>query len=321
MKYISFISALLFFNLSFAQPSFLFRPTDDDEEVFTGPSWETTNKASVYLSQVSFVNWNAGGTNSISGLMSYQTSANYTDKYYTWKNDASLKLGMTDQQGSSLQKSDDIFSLSSNFSYQSDDKSNWFYSAKLTFNTQLFNGYTYSSDSRTLISSFLAPGYLYFGGGMEYGKNVDKMSIYFSPVTLKTTFVLEEDLANAGSYGVDPAVYDDDGNIISEGERIRSEVGILITNSYEMAVMKNVNLKNQVSLYSDYLNNFGNVDVDWSLDFDFKVNDYIKASFGSQIKYDDDVKTVVETDDGETAEAGAKVQWRQFLGVGFAVDF
>jgi hypothetical protein len=38
---------------------------------------------------------------------------------------------------------------------------------------------------------------------------------------------------------------------------------------------------------------------------------------------DDDVKTLQpsETEEGEFDEAGARVQWKQFLGVGFAVNF
>ena len=89
-----------------------------------------------------------------------------------------------------------------------------------------------------------------------------------------------------------------------------------------MELVENISVKNQLSMYSDYINNFGNVDVDWRVDFDFKVNSFIRATLGSHLRYDDDVKTTIETDvEGETEEAGAKVQWKQFLGVGFAVDF
>ena len=89
-----------------------------------------------------------------------------------------------------------------------------------------------------------------------------------------------------------------------------------------MEVVENISLKNQVSLYSDYVNKFGNLDLDWRIDFDFKVNSFVRATLGSHLRYDDDVKTIKETEiEGEFDEAGAKVQWKQFLGVGFAVDF
>jgi len=157
---------------------------------------------------------------------------------------------------------------------------------------------------------------------MEYTKKRDYLSFYFSPMTIKTTFVLDKELANAGAFGVDPAVLDDEGNIITDGKRIQKEIGILITNSYEMTVVENITLKHLVSLYTDYINSFGNVDVDWQINFDFKVNSFVKATLGSHIRYDDDVKTTKPTNiDGEFDEAGAKTQWKQFLGIGFAVDF
>ena len=99
-------------------------------------------------------------------------------------------------------------------------------------------------------------------------------------------------------------------------------MGILITNAYEAQVMDNIYLRNQLSLYTDYLNSFGNIDVDWEVVFDFKVNDFVKATLGSHIKYDNDVKIIEETDtEDEFVEKGASVQWKQLLGIGVVVDF
>ena len=320
MKYSLIFLVCLIFNFSHAQPDYLF--VKKKEEVkYKSPQWEQKNKASVYLSEVSFVNWNSGGTNSISGILGFETSANYSDEYFTWNNNGLLRFGINKQQAKKLQKSDDLVEINSNIGYRPDVTSNWFYSARLNFRTQLLNGYHYPNRDEP-ISRLFAPGYLFFGGGMEYGKNIDKLSFYFSPLTLKATFVLDKDLSNAGAFGVEPAVYDGEGNIILEGERVRKEIGVLVTNSYETEVVVNVNMKNQVSLYSDYINHFGNVDVDWKLDFDFKVNSFVKATLGSHIRYDNDVKTSEPTEvEGEFDEAGAKIQWKQFLGVGFAVDF
>ena len=220
-----------------------------------------------------------------------------------------------------LRKTEDLIEFNSNLGYRPDSLSNWFYSARLNFKTQFSNGYQYP-DTEKPISRFMAPGYLFFGVGMEYGKNIDKLSFYFSPLTFKTTFVLDQDLANAGAFGVKPAEYDALGNIITKGERLQRELGILLTNSYEMEIVDNITMRHLVSLYTDYINSFGNIDVDWQITFDFKVNNFIKATFGSHIRYDDDVKIKKPTEiEGEFEEVGAKVQWKQFLGIGFAVDF
>ncbi|PWH83079.1 hypothetical protein DIS18_00555 [Algibacter marinivivus] len=319
MKYFQIILICLFYNLSFAQPDSLY--IKEEKQKYTGPQWTQKNKASFDLSEVAFVNWNAGGSNSISGLFGLKSHLDYKDKFFVWKNNAEVRYGVNKQEARELRKTDDLFEINSNMGYKPDSLSNWFYSARLNFRTQLTNGYNYPNKDEP-ISRLLAPGYLFFGGGMEYGKNIEKLSFYFSPITLKATFVLDEDLANAGSFGVKPAVLDLDGNVIVPGEQIRTEVGVLITNGYEMELAENINVKNQVSLYSDYVNNFGNVDLDWRIDFDFKVNSFVRATLGSHLRYDDDVKTQIPSDiEGEFDEAGAKVQWKQFLGVGFAVDF
>ena len=113
-----------------------------------------------------------------------------------------------------------------------------------------------------------------------------------------------------------------EGNIITKGKKSKNELGFLFTNYYKAEIFKNIKLENRLTLYSDYINNFGNVDVDWRLDFDFKVNQFVRASFGSHIRYDDDIKTKKPSEiEGEFDEAGAKLQWKQMLGVGVAVDF
>ena len=316
-----YISAvmLLCFIYSHAQPDSLYIKED---KVYDGPLWKYNQKANIDLSQVNFTNWNAGGTNSISALLGYQYTANYKDKFFFWNNGVRFGYGINKQQGRELRKTDDIFEATSNLGYQPTPDAKWFYSARFNFKTQVANGYKYPN-KETPISRFMAPGYLFFGGGMEYGKNIEELSLYISPLTLKATFVLDQDLANAGAFGVEEAVFDLNGNIIREGANIRREVGILVTNSYAMDLAKNIKATNLLSLYTDYINNFGNVDVDWRLNFDFKVNNFVRATLESHLRYDDDVKTLEAsaTVPGEFDEAGAKIQWKQFLGIGFAVDF
>lgn len=302
-----------------AQPDSLFFKSPKTVEL--KPQWEFKNKANLDFSEVAFVNWNAGGSNSISALLGFTSGLTYQDQHMVWKSTGSLRYGINKQQGQSVRKTDDVLELISNLGYRPDSLSNWYYSARFNFKTQFTNGYNYPDRDKP-ISQFMAPGYLFLGGGVEYGKNIKKLSFYFSPLTFKSTFVLDSDLANAGSFGVSPAVYDDDGNLVKEGQRVRTEMGILLTNSYEASVYDNISVVNLLSLYTDYINSFGNVDVDWEVVFNFKVNEYVRATLGSHIKYDDDVKTLVETDvDDEYIEKGAKVQWKQLLGVGVVVDF
>lgn len=309
----------LFIQVMGAQPDSLFLKSQ--KKKYQGPQWTQTNKATLDLNEVAFVNWNSGGSNSVSGLLGLRSEYNYKDKFFVWKNNVLIDFGINKQQNRETRKTDDLFELNSSIGYKPNRFSNWFYSARLNFRTQLTNGYKYPSKDNP-ISRLMAPGYLFFGGGMEYGKNIDKIAFYFSPMTLKATFVLDQELANVGAFGVIPAVLDENENIIKPGEKIRNEVGVLITNNYKMEIVENINVTHLVSLYSDYINKFGNIDFDWRVDFDFKVNNFIRATLGSHLRYDDDVKTTKPSGiEGEFDEAGPRIQWKQFLGVGFELEF
>lgn len=321
----SFLIIIFLFacGVTFAQPDSLFlKPKDNTDKIPLVPVWFKENKAVLDFNEVAFVNWNSGGTNSISALLGARFTRNYRLRHFTWNNSLVVRYGINAQEDQVLRKTDDHFEIISNLGYRPDTLTNWFYSARFNFKTQLSNGYSYP-DTSNPISRFMAPGYLFFGGGVEYGKNIEKMSLYFSPFTLKSTFVLDDDLANAGSFGVTPAVIDDEGNILVPGDKVRMELGILFTGVHETEIMDNVIVNNTLSLYTDYINNFGNIDIDWVLSAEFKVNQFIRASFGSHLKYDDDVKTIEpsESEENEFVEKGAKVQWKQLLGIGVMVDF
>ena len=144
--------------------------------------------------------------------------------------------------------------------------------------------------------------------------------MYLSPMTFKSTFVLNQKLANDGAFGVDEAIRDTEGNIIEEGKQVRVESGILINNEYKKELFDNVLMNHRISLYTDYINNFGNIDIDWEVNFSFKVNSFIKANFGSHLRYDDDVKIRIEQEDGSFVEGGSRVQWKQQLGIGFTFE-
>ncbi|MGJ5642001.1 DUF3078 domain-containing protein [Formosa sp. S-31] len=319
--YLSILFCLVVHGV-FAQPDSLYIQKKAKPEKEIVPVWEQKNKAGLDLNEVSFVNWSSGGSNSISAILNLASSLSYTYKDFIWNNTLNTRYGINQQESQPLKKTDDLFEVNSTLGYKKSESSKWYYSARFNFKTQFANGYSYPDTSKP-ISKFLAPGYMFFGGGMEYGKNIKELSFYFSPLTYKATFVLDETLANAGAFGVTPAVYDADGNLIKKGDNVREELGILITNSYEMEVLKNIKVKSTASLYTDYLNSFGNIDVDWEIYFDFKVNNFVKASLGSHLKYDNDVKNqvVINEEEDEYEQRGAKVQWRQLLGIGVVVDF
>ena len=308
-------------SISIAQPDSLFIK-DETKKTLDTLKWKLNEEVGVFLNQVSFTNWNAGGSNSISAIVSGKASAKYKSNTIFWNTTFLTRYGINKQEGQGLRKTEDVISFISNFGYDTDEKSNWFYSARFSFNTQYANGYNYPNRDNA-ISKFMAPGYLFLGAGLEYGRHIDKFSIYASPFTLKTTFVFDKELSNAGAFGVDPAIYDMEGNIVRQGKRVRRELGVLLTGQYENTIMENVKMNSLLRLYTDYVNSFGNVDVEWELTLDLKVNKYVNAILGSHIRYDNDIKSEVEVNDltnETTLVEGPKIQWKQLLGIGVVVD-
>lgn len=283
--------------------------------------WKKTNKVGINLNEVAFINWNSGGNNSFSALMHGLFGRKYKKELLNWNSTLAIKYGFNAQEGRELRKTEDNLEINSNFGYRRDSISNWYYSAKLNFTTQLSYGYTYPN-TEVPISKFMAPGYAFLGVGTEYSSPKEDLTVYISPVTQKSTFVLDQRLADEGMFGVTPAIKDEEGNIIKDGEKVRTQLGFLVSSEFSKKVFENIAINNNLRLYTDYLNKFGNIDVDWELNFNLRVNDYVKANVGSHLKYDDDVKFKEDLDgDGELETGGPKVQFKQLLGVGIVYSF
>ena len=271
--------------------------------------WDTQNSISFDISEGAFLNWNAGGNNSISGLLKVYLHRKYKKLYILWDNEISARYGLNSQQDQELRKTDDKLQINSTFGYRKDTLTNWYYSVKFNFNTQFTDGYSYPTTNNP-ISRFFAPAYLFLGAGSYYDLKEERFSLYLSPFTLKSTLLLDETLSNSGTFGV------------PIGKSSRNEFGILVQSSWDTEVSKNIYMKTRLSLYSDYLNSFGNIDVKWDLNFDFVINKYMKANLGAYLIYDNDIKIKKDTNgDGELETLGARLQLKQLLGIGVLFNF
>jgi hypothetical protein len=305
---------LFLFSLSlFAQEQKEIKPAD------SLPHWTKTNKLGFDISQIAFVNWSAGGNSAISGLLKGDFSRVYAKENQKWANELIFRYGLNKQDGIELRKTDDMFQINSTYGYRKDTITNWYYSAKFNFNTQFTNGYKYPNTEKA-ISKWFAPAYVFLGIGVENATKSKHRIFYISPLTFKTTLVLNQDLANQGAFGVSKARYDLNGNLIEKGQKSKEEVGFLLTSFYKKEVVKNVIWINRLVLYSDYINRFGNIDVDYDCSFDLVVNKYIRANIGVHILYDDDIKAKEEIA-GQQITLGPKMQLKQALGVGLVYAF
>lgn len=271
--------------------------------------WSYKNNFSLNIAEATFMNWNAGGYNSISGLAKLSFERDYKRLYVLWKNKIHIRYGLNSREEQELRKTDDKIAISSTFGYRKDTISNWYYSVKFNFNTQFTNGYSYPNIEKP-ISRFFAPAYLFIGAGAQYELKKNQFFVYLSPLTLKSTFVNDERLSNEGAFGV------------KKGSRSRNEFGTLIQGSWAVKLLKNVVMKHDLTLYSDYLNNFGNTDIKYDLTFDFVINKFMKANLGGYLIYDDDIKYKEDiNNDGTLDILGPRVQMKQLLSIGVAFNF
>ncbi len=307
-KYISLKSRLKVDTLKITDPIKL--SSIDTTKFAEDPIWwKNRNSFGFDISEAAFVNWNAGGNNSISGLVKVNLYRSYKKLYLLWDNEIFVRYGLNSQQDQELRKTDDKLQINSTFGYRKDTLTNWYYSVKFNFNTQFTDGFSYPNTSEP-ISRFFAPAYLFIGAGTIYDLKKKSFSMYLSPFTLKSTLVLDKTLSEQGVFGV------------PKGAKSRNELGALFQSKWETEVFKNVVMKTRIELYSDYLKDFGNIDMKWDLNFDFIINKYMKANLGAYLIYDNDIKFKEDTNgDGELETLGARLQLKQLLGIGVLFNF
>ena len=67
-------------------------------------------------------------------------------------------------------------------------------------------------------------------------------------------------------------------------------------------------------------NRFGNIDVDYDLQVEFIVNQYVKANIGTHVIYEDDIKSNRQIAEIQITQ-GPETQIRQAIGVGIEYIF
>ncbi len=284
--------------------------------------WKKGGVIVLNFAQSSFTNWAAGGQNSISGNGLVSLFANYKKGENTWDNNFDLGYGAM-LQGNNLAKekpikTDDKVELNSKYGRKASKQ--WYYAYLLNVKTQMAPGYNYPNTTDK-ISDLFAPGYILSAIGMDFKPN-DGFNLFIAPVTVKITIVNNDALADAGAFGVEPATYDTSGNKLTNGTKVRMELGGYLRMMYKKEIMKNVTFQTKLDLFSNYMNNPGNIDVNWENLISMKVNKYISATINTQLIYDNDIDIGVDKDgDDIIDEVGPRLQFKEIFGVGFSYKF
>lgn len=270
-------------------------------------SWAKGATFGLQFTQSSFHQWVAGGENSYTVAGLAKMFLTYSKNKVKWENTLDMNYGFIQQGNQEVFKSDDRFELNSAIGKQA--KKKWYYTGQLNFRTQFSPGYQIDALSKSKISNLLAPAYLTLSMGMEY-KPKDGFSWLVSPITGKTTFVMDDGLAALGLFGVDP------------GKNVRHEFGGLTRVSWKQSLGKNIGFNTNLTLFSNYLNNPQNIDVNWDLLVTFKVNEWLNFNVTAIMIYDDDIAVPKDrNDDGIFDGSGKGIQLKEVFALGLSYSF
>lgn len=259
-------------------------------------AWRKGGIFSLNISQGTLNNWAAGGDDyslSLNNIVSLY--AFYKKDRHSWDNTLDFNYGFIRTTTMGSRKNDDRLDLFSKYGYAIAPK--WNIAALGNVRTQLFKGYLYDNNVRTLASDFLAPVYLLFGLGFDFKPN-DNFSVYMSPVTARLTYVRNDLLSAKGAYGVRP------------GEKNKFELGAFLSANYLKTFNKVLTYKGRLDLFSNYRQNPQNIDVFMTNILSINFTRVLSATWNVDVIYDDDVRLF-----GPTKTAPA-LQLKSLIGIG-----
>lgn len=303
---------LLLLLLIISVPLTLFSQDEDKKEP-PKQGWTKAGDISLLFNQSAFnAEWMGGGTSNYSGNIKLTYDFNYRKDKLTWDNRILGDYGITKNRGEDFsKKTNDRLELNSILGREIDD-TNWYYSFFLNFKTQFASGYEYDEDDagkdiRTETTHFMSPGYLQFGPGILWKKN-DNLKVNIAPAAAKLIFVSDRftEVDKTDSALLD--AYNENKYFgVDANKTMRFEFGASISAYAKFDIMANISAENILNLYSNYLEDPQNVDIDYTLNLILKVNRYISTNLTFQAIYDDN--------------AVKGFQIREALGVGVTYGF
>ncbi|PQJ71916.1 DUF3078 domain-containing protein [Polaribacter butkevichii] len=253
------------------------------------PKWKILGRFTFVFNQSSFTNWVSGGENTVAGDINVHYDFNYKKKNINWDTRILTGYGLSHLNGKGYRKTNDRFELNSLLGVKSGK--NWFLSQFLNFKTQYTRGYNYKKTPPLPVSDFLSPAYLSLGPGMLWKKS-DNSNINIAPATARLTMVSD---FFSGQFGVD------------EGDNTAFSLGFNLASYFKFTVMENVEVENVLTVYSDYLDQPENLDIENQMNIRFKVNKHMKMHMTFHGVMDDN--------------ASSRIQFRQLFGLGLNYSF
>jgi len=248
--------------------------------------WRNLTSFGLNINQASFSdNWSAGGVNSLSlgGQFAYKTDYTRDDKNFV--SELILQYGKLNNKGQLSRKTFDRIFWDNKVALKL--SKSWYFFGSINFESQFDLGYTFSKDAqgnerRTLLSKFMAPGYLTQSLGFEY-KPVKHFFVRIGTGTARQTFVLDTELykTNPKNFGV------------VQGKSFRNELAFQLVSAFDKDIAKNLHLNSRYSMFANYEKLTG-IDNRLDVTLTANVNRLINVSLTGIILYDDDTSNKIQ---------------------------
>ncbi len=259
--------------------------------------WSTRGNVAILLNQTGFSDWVGGGTNNFSGTLKFDYEWEYRDKGWDWLTNVESAYGLAKYKNAPFaRKIDDRILIQSIVGKEF--TKNLSFSAFFNFTSQIGNGYKYKKDSnnneiRELTTSIFSPAYFQLGSGFLWKKD-EKLWVNYSPIATRLILVSKkftQDLTGNDTYfGVLP------------NKSSRYELGANLTFHSEGDLLENIKYKQDLKLFSNYLEEASNIDLDYLLQIEVDINPFLSTQLIFQLIYDDN--------------AISRLQVREVFGVG-----
>jgi hypothetical protein len=285
-------------------------------------NWKYHTDASYILNQAALSNWVRGGEGSVSTSLDITGYVDYNNKKLkvSSNNFARLKFGYIATGKEGIRKNLDLLETNSKLNHKAFGKFD--FSAILLFKTQIAKGRNYFNDASgketsQVVSKFMNPAILTVGFGLDYKPN-KTTSINFSPLSYKGTFVTDPAYFNNR---FDSARIDQTKYGIAKNRKSLNEPGASFMISNEFKPTDRVTIVNRLQLFTNYIHNPQNVDVDWELIATARLNWFTDVRLNTHLIFDDDTKTnVLDSHDQPvlrpdgTEKKTARIQFKEMLG-------
>ena len=259
--------------------------------------WTKRGNVAVLLNQTGFSDWVGGGTNNFSGTIKFDYEWEYRNKGWDWLSNVESAFGLAKYKNAPFaRKIDDRILIQSIVGKEF--TRNLSFSAFFNFTSQIGNGYKYKKDDdnneiRELTTRIFSPAYFQIGSGFLWKKD-EKLWVNYSRIASRLILVSKkftDGLSENESYfGVSP------------NKSSRYELGANLTFHSEGSLLENVNYKQDLKLFSNYLEDASNIDLDYLAQIEINVNPLLSTQLIFQLIYDDN--------------AVSRLQVREVFGVG-----